>query len=519
MKIFFLKTLFAFIITLSISASVAAQDFYKLIGDSATETPRGIIKCKDGGYLYYGSDYVSGDNTWHGSICKLDSSGNVLWQKYMWRTIWVEETSTGGFYIGTFGYPGTNPPQAISKLDNSGNLIWVKEYFFTGASDRHPTSLTRCANDDLFICQSVTNGGLFKPSILKIDSSGNVLWNKNITTGSFLTEYFIKIRVAPDNAVYILASFGSPFGSLSYYLAKMDLDGNFIWTKYLYSDHYTDFEAVSDTEIIVSMAQLVYTINLYGVRITKLDSAGNIKSTLVYYSDGNNVLKPGIVAISPSEYQVYGSVAPDTNGQKYFPFLLNVNDSNEILRSVIYNDSGFSYPQVFMNQSGDPDLLVRARMVDGINYAAVIHDSGTPGICIAAPILFDTITQSPSSSNSPALTVSSFTVTSGMGVYTDVSGNFSRDGCSVFNSAGNIDESEKPKVYPVPFSDNLNFSMTDTKEYIITICDLFGRVIMTNKFYGRASINTEKLSAGIYLYELNGFKGKFTGKVVKTGID
>lgn len=149
--------------------------------------PTSIELLPDGGYIV---------GTWNFTALRLTASGNVLWQRNMNVHPWLFEdrisavhSEDGGFYLaGTIGDVNVPTDILIVKLDDSGNVLWEKTYGGTG--------------DDIMISiQPVTGGGFvfggstnsFKPLanlrawLIRADDSGNVLWQTSILdrTGSF----------------------------------------------------------------------------------------------------------------------------------------------------------------------------------------------------------------------------------------------------------------------------------------------------------------------------------------------
>jgi hypothetical protein len=215
----------------------------------------------------------------HMFVSKLDILGNFVWAKNIGGTTSVDDIFGGSIAVdplgniyttGTFVYtidfdpsPGTynitsdsvaggSQDFFILKLDNSGNLLWAKgmggpnfdggvSLFvdavsdvcvtgnFTGLVDFDPGAGTVNLN-------STTGGGVF---ILKLSSSGNFVWAKNIQGGvEFLsTDLLDNIYVTgyfngtgdfdPSPAIYNLTS----AGLADVYIVKLNNLGSFVWAK------------------------------------------------------------------------------------------------------------------------------------------------------------------------------------------------------------------------------------------------------------------------------------------------
>jgi hypothetical protein len=120
-------------------------EWQKTYGGSSYENALCIRQTSDGGYIFVGSTWSNdGDVTSnHGIadawIVKLNSSGNIQWQKTYGgsridEVFSIEQTSDGGYILAgetqsfdgdiTFFQGGSD--YWVLKLDNSGNLQWQK---------------------------------------------------------------------------------------------------------------------------------------------------------------------------------------------------------------------------------------------------------------------------------------------------------------------------------------------------------------------------------------------------------
>ncbi|MBK5285149.1 MAG: T9SS type A sorting domain-containing protein [Bacteroidia bacterium] len=109
-----------------------------------------------------------------------------------------------GFHVGyVFGQLGRGD---IMKLDTMGNLIWHKVY--NSPSDMHFSGITECPDGGFIIAARTyngtwANGNNYNPVMMKIDSSGNVVWQKVFPTlqYSFLQGPSVT-RTSDDNYIF-----------------------------------------------------------------------------------------------------------------------------------------------------------------------------------------------------------------------------------------------------------------------------------------------------------------------------
>ncbi len=142
-----------------------AIEWQKCLGGSGNEAAFSIQQTTDGKFIVAGySDANGGDVTGnHGGddywIVKLDGAGNLLWQKSLGGNSLEEpnsirQTTDGGFIVAGYSYSNNGDVSGnhgsddfwIVKLDTAGNLLWQKS--FGGSGDDGATSI-----------QQTTDGG------------------------------------------------------------------------------------------------------------------------------------------------------------------------------------------------------------------------------------------------------------------------------------------------------------------------------------------------------------------------
>ena len=117
------------------SLSEAATHWARTIGGSGWEGITSIQRTADGGYVLAGgtsSFGAGGTDFW---CVKLDASGNVIWQKTYGgsetdQAIAVQATADGGYILAgnTDSFGAGDMDVWYVKLDASGNVLWQKTY-------------------------------------------------------------------------------------------------------------------------------------------------------------------------------------------------------------------------------------------------------------------------------------------------------------------------------------------------------------------------------------------------------
>lgn len=298
----------------------------------------------DQGYMLVGWTYSgqNGDKTdpirgmsdyW---IVKIDSSGNMLWNKGfggigMDMLPSIGLTNDGGFMLmGRSDSPVSGDKTAanhgsidywIIRTDSLGNKLWDKAYGASGFDAIFSSAVTRdggCilggrssspANGDK--SEDSFNGGVDYWAI-KIDSLGNKQWDR--TFGGTATDDLLYTRQTYDNG-YILAgtSISDMSGNKSsakrgYWLVKTDSAGNKLWDK-AYGDEYFDgklygFSLTSDGGYLMSGSttngvggdKTESNLGEYQGWIVKIDSLGNREWDKTIFSNGYNFTRACIEA-------------------------------------------------------------------------------------------------------------------------------------------------------------------------------------------------------------------------------
>ncbi|MDZ7696968.1 MAG: PQQ-binding-like beta-propeller repeat protein [Deltaproteobacteria bacterium] len=196
-----------------------------------------IVQTADGGFAVAGWTFpdVGGYEMW---ILKLDTNGNVEWEKYYTETkraVSVRQTSDGGYIVA--GIKGPIPGLAsdilaLLKLRTDGSIVWAKSYYFgmnTDFSGASETALSITSDSGYIVTipghPGTGNAPFF---VVKFDSEGNVNWTKKYSGSSADACRSIK----EISGGYVLAgrtTFGTNSGNLM--ALKIDSDGNAVWQK------------------------------------------------------------------------------------------------------------------------------------------------------------------------------------------------------------------------------------------------------------------------------------------------
>jgi hypothetical protein len=296
----------------------------------------------DGGFVAVGSATDLSHNT-GALILKLDSRGIVQWQRQLGPTSStqgylnaVQQIADGGYVAtGESSTPIAGLPRKsvlVVKLDSSGNVLWQRGYNNFDSSGA-PTA----AEQALSIIQSSEGGYLVAGSwgntgtpgnagalLLKLDANGNSQWQKAYSGGLYcffngynetcttLSGVAYSARQTSDGG-YVLAGDGklklNDSTPLVPWLAKVDASGNLLWQHFYYQAHprtgrpLSQYFASSDLTSSGGYVALGFTQNptdlageLFAVNT---DSAGLVGAcSQVHSATPLNAIDPGLATIA-----------------------------------------------------------------------------------------------------------------------------------------------------------------------------------------------------------------------------
>jgi len=154
-KLVFVSTLL--MLAVITTGSHGAEYWAKTYGGAAEDHANTIQQTSDGGFIVTWSTRSFGAGNWDIWVLKLDRTGSVSWQKTYGgegqdEAYAIQQTSDGGYIVGgvTFSF-NDNADAWILKLDSNGNVIWQKTYEGGGGGNNH---------DDILAMQQTTDGGL-----------------------------------------------------------------------------------------------------------------------------------------------------------------------------------------------------------------------------------------------------------------------------------------------------------------------------------------------------------------------
>jgi hypothetical protein len=308
-------------------AQAPAIQWQKCLGGIDFDDVKSIQQTSDGGFIVAGKTHsndvdVSGNHGYYDAwVVKLNSSGNIEWQKCLGGTDWdeaysIQQTSDGGLIVAgvTMSHDGDvsgfhgNHDAWVVKLNSSGDIEWQKCLGGTG-------------NDYAYSIQQTSDGGFILAGykgyndddvsenhgnndswVVKLNSLGDIEWQKRL--GGTGNDYVYSIQQTSDGGFIVVGYTNSNDGDVSgnhgyfdAWVVKLNSSGNIEWPKCLGgtgNDYANSIQQTSDGGFIVAGETYSNDDDVSGNHgyfdywVVKLNSLGDIEWQKCLGGTGND---------------------------------------------------------------------------------------------------------------------------------------------------------------------------------------------------------------------------------------
>lgn len=504
---------FSFILKNCISQTFNMQN-QVTFGGNNQDSPHSFIKTTDGGFICAGwsKSGISGDKTSSNSggidywIVKFDSTLNLSWQVNIGgdKDDLLNDlisVSNGYLCLGSSksSISGNKTENNCSndihdfwliKLNNEGNILWQKVY---GGSDSETGSaiielsdksilIAGNSSSNISCTKSVASRGYSDYWLIKVDSIGNVLWDR--TYGGIGFEFLRNIVVNTNGNIFLSGTSSSSisgektednFGVEDIWIVKLDVYGNLIWDKTIggSDDDAIGFVALKDNYLYVLSTSFsnpsgTKTANNKGVCdywLTKLDTDGIIIWDKTYGGSNYDIAESitftsnNQILLSGGSWSGISDDKTEVNKGIYDYWLLNIDTAGNINWQKTIGGS-------------DYDQLIKTVEVSPNNYMLAGYSKSNMS--------------GDKTDNSRGL--EDFWVVS-LDVITGIT--------KVINQSNSF-------IYPNPCSNIINIKTNEGyKNSIITISDITGRQITTKLIENtNTKLDISMFERGIYFYSI-----------------
>lgn len=263
--------------------SYSQNAWLKIFGGDNCDYLNEIHETPDGGYIAAGSTQSFGAGDHDVWIIKLDSLGNLMWQKTFGdeqsqSARSITQTDDNGYLIAAatnnFSGGNDNADLWLIKINEYGDSLWTKNI---GGSDRdRPSEIIKLSTGGYAVVGQTDSYGAGGDSwIVKINPSGEIVWEKNY--GGNLLDHTYSVAETSDGG-FILAgeTVSNVQNPRDIWVFKTDSLGQIIWIKTY--DHQTHIERATHIQTTDGGYIISGTIYLspYQFWLMKIDSSGNI---------------------------------------------------------------------------------------------------------------------------------------------------------------------------------------------------------------------------------------------------
>lgn len=208
----------------------------KTFGGNSFDYTECIISTSDGNLLIAGkSESFGGESYGDIYLVKLNLNGEIIWEKTypdpdQEFSTHVLETPEGEYLVtgnDQAGQPDTANKIYLLKVDASGNKLWDKRFGSTDWKWAYSTVVT--ADGNFLTCGKLTKDGYNQVLILKTDKNGDFIWER--TFGEpLLSETGYSLKMNSDNTFTITGtSFEVNNPDTEIILLKIDENGKELW--------------------------------------------------------------------------------------------------------------------------------------------------------------------------------------------------------------------------------------------------------------------------------------------------
>lgn len=274
----------------------------KTFGGNNFDESFSIQQTSDGGFIVAGETYSNnGDITnnqgasdfW---VIKLNNNGELQWQKTYGGSQFdtafsIILNSTGGYVIA--GYTKSNNGDVVGnngdydfwviKIDDSGNLVWQKALGGTGIEKANSIQQT-IDGGYIVVGESSSNNGYVTANlgmsdtwVIKLNANGDLIWQKSF--GGSNDDYALRVIQTIDNGyAFVGGTFSNDF-DVSGYNGGLD-----VWVVKLFPDNLSNHEVSLVKDISVYPNPTKNFINIFSKKEIQKIELFDIKGLKIYES-------------------------------------------------------------------------------------------------------------------------------------------------------------------------------------------------------------------------------------------
>jgi hypothetical protein len=303
---------------------------------------RYVLSLTDGFLLVGNVFQPSGDTD--GYLVKIDDNGALKWNVTVGgakvdKLFSAAKTQDGFLLVGlTYSFSSNNESDAwVVKINLNGNVIWNKTYGWAMDDAGRAIALTK---DNNYVVAGYTDSvgnGDYDFLLLKIDASGNMVWNK--TYGGTQSDEAYAIVAASDGCVVTGDTRSKGAGDSDAWVIKVDLNGNLLWDRTAGGkgfDMPTCITASSYGGYLVGGFTFSFGNGQRDFWLFKIDDSGNVLwSTTV----GRSEFEEAYAVLETAENQFVMAGWTNSIGMGYYDYYIvkiDVTNGGDLLSTYLF---------------------------------------------------------------------------------------------------------------------------------------------------------------------------------------
>jgi hypothetical protein len=493
--------------------------FQKTFGTVNYEEVWGLDLTSDNGFILAG--YTNFDNAY---ILKLDANGDTVWTKNVDVNgidllYSVQQTEDNGFILGgrTNGFGAGGQDMFLIKTDSNGNNQWTKA--IGGTADETINSIKQTPDGGFIIAGNTYSfgAGLNDFYIVKINSSGNILWTKSI--GGVGNENAYSITTTADSgyvAVGLTTSVGA--GDKDILAVKFDKNGNNVWAKTyggVGDDRANSIQQTVDGGFVISGVTNSFGSGNYDFYVIKIDFLGNLSWEKTFGGTADEWAY-SIQQTADNGFVLAGYTTSFGQGSSDY-YIIKTNSIGDTIWTRAFGGT-LAEIGTFAKQTSDNGFAVigygESYAVGSFDFHFVKTDSNGNGICNQNNT--NTVVNNPTST----VTAASLTVSSG-GISNSTSPIIS-NGTTINLLCTNVGIQLSEQInldfncYPNPSTSTFTIQLPSQQSFTLSVIDITGRkVYSTKNASGTIIIDASEFSSGVYFVKAVNERTVLMGKMVK----
>jgi hypothetical protein len=529
----FIKQTFVlfFVMSVLVVMTSAQSTFQKTYGDSSVnDIGCSILQTGDGGFLVAATRYTPGNYIESLFLVRTDDKGDTLWTKLVkepfvdYSGAQAVQTFDGGFAITGIKGGGNSFVPYLLKIDSVGNIRWNKSYLWF--AQEHINSIVQVSDSGFLLGGYLWDGSNQHIYFIRTNVFGDTLWTRSYADTNFNATVY-SVRLAKDGGFVACGSIQDKnTQDVNALLFKTDSLGNILWAR-SYGESDYDYaqqvEVTSDSGFVIAAVTYSFGAGLADFFLIKTDSTGNLLWSKTY-GGASDDRSESVRQTTDGGYLFTGESASFTQGILDV-YMIRTNAAGDTLwtqtRNGLQNNEGYS---LVLTSNGGFAITGNYYSQQGNNDVFLLK-AGPNGFTGCGEQKTSAIVTVPATqvinhhlgvfATSPSVIAHMLDTMSGARTETLCA----TDGMSDAIAGNTFD------VYPNPVSDRLNidvsvFTGRQNSELSIRIINIFGQKVMERKvsvpsLQMPVELDVSPLVRGIYVLEINEAGKKFRMKFVK----